>query len=134
MLLYISIGIVILAILFFVNKKFNSKAEGNYDYYKHGDQNAQMQYNDKKYPKGPLLSLEQLANLSWKFLYDITEVILSKFSVKDQHEVKKCGKIMLDNGAKYNHIVEDNPKVIALYTQRYAQEQKVPNDKQIKRI
>jgi hypothetical protein len=52
------------------------------------------------------MSKEDKIELSWKFLYDITDKILKYFSRQDQDEILACGNLLVANGAKYNHIVD----------------------------
>ena len=70
----------------------DSGAQAIYDNKKHGDE-------DKK------LSLKEKVELSWQFLYEITETILNKFSTQDKVEVKELGQKLAENGAKYQHVV-----------------------------
>lgn len=63
--------------------------------------NAQKHKNEKKQ-----LSFKERLELSWKFLYEITEIILNKFSRQDQEEVREMGGVLVKNGVKYNHIVD----------------------------
>ena len=50
-----------------------------------------------------------MLDLSWKFLYDITEIVLYKFSATARRNVHECGKTLADNGMKYNHQVTKSP-------------------------
>lgn len=117
------IGIVVLLILGFFFFRSGSKG-GNFKYVPKGDPNAQGEYMKMKFPKLSMLSAKEILDLSWKFLYDITEVILSKFSVRDQQEIVKQGRIMVDNGMRYQHVVDSNPKIVDLYAKKSAEVQK----------
>jgi acetate kinase len=67
-------------------------AQAIYDNKKHGDE-------DKK------LSLKEKIELSWQFLYEITETVLNKFTQNDRDEIKELGQKLAENGAKYQHVV-----------------------------
>jgi hypothetical protein len=52
------------------------------------------------------LTMQEMIELSWKFLYDITELIVSKFSKGDKELLNKLGHVLLDNGMRYEHVVD----------------------------
>ncbi len=56
-------------------------------------------YNEKK------LTLKERVELSWKFLYEITELIVNKFSKEDVELIDRLGRILLNNGMRYEHVV-----------------------------
>ncbi|WP_341758709.1 DUF2660 domain-containing protein [Candidatus Tisiphia endosymbiont of Ditula angustiorana] len=76
------------------------------------------------------LSFKDRVELSWKFLYEITELIISKFSKKDVELVNKLGHILLDNGMRYEHVVDLGIKqqaisrVASIEQQAHSQSQK----------
>jgi Protein of unknown function (DUF2660) len=105
-ILVITIGAILLAIAVFLYKKFGSK---NTQKIIHApiDPAEQAAYTATKHKdEQKKLSLKERLELSWKFLYEITEAILSKFSKQDQKEVKVVGGILAKNGMKYNHVVD----------------------------
>lgn len=69
------------------------------------------------------LTLQERIELSWKFLYDITETILNKFTKDDITLVNKCGRVLLENGARYEHIVDLAIPRAKSHTQSVEQEQ-----------
>ncbi len=119
-MIYAFAAIVFALVVFFLLKKNTglSSLEGNAKYIQQGDTDAQMNYNKIKHPEGPSISMKDLLELSWKFLYDITETVLNKFSVRDQQEVIKSGRDLVELGVKYQHIVDSNPKVVESYTKK----------------
>jgi hypothetical protein len=56
------------------------------------------------------LSLEEKINLSWGFLINITEQVLTNFSKQDQKKVDMAGDVLLKNGVRYQHNVESEAK------------------------
>ncbi|XVN42464.1 MAG: DUF2660 domain-containing protein [Candidatus Rickettsia vulgarisii] len=52
------------------------------------------------------LSLKEKIELSWKFLYEITELIVTKFSKEDKEAISKLGHVLLNNGMRYEHVVD----------------------------
>jgi hypothetical protein len=69
------------------------------------DNNAQNFYDQKKYGGKKKLTIQEKLELSWQFLFDITEIVLNKFSIEDQNRVKQLGTILLTHGMKYEHVV-----------------------------
>ncbi len=68
---------------------------------------AQIIYENKKNQKiQAAMSQDEKIELSWKFLYDITEIVLNKFFPKDREEVHEAGAELAKNGMRYEHIVD----------------------------
>lgn len=115
MLLYIAIGGLVLA--FLIYKRLTKVIKNKKQQSAHAE--AQMIYfNTKKKDKKTLFtSLEEKVELSWQFLYEITEIVLNKFSSQDRTEVHNLGNELSTNGMRYEHIVElgirPQPKTLA---------------------
>lgn len=60
----------------------------------------------KKNLNNIVLSAKEKLDLSWEFLYKITEIVLQKFSTQDQKEIEEAAKILVENGMKYQHVVD----------------------------
>ncbi|WP_341790476.1 DUF2660 domain-containing protein [Rickettsia endosymbiont of Polydrusus tereticollis] len=69
------------------------------------------------------LTMQERIELSWKFLYDITDIIINKFSKEDVQEVNKYGHVLLENGGRYEHIVDLAIKQVKSQTQNVEQSQ-----------
>lgn len=69
------------------------------------------------------LTMQERIELSWKFLYDITDIIINKFSKEDVLEVNKYGHVLLENGGRYEHIVDLAIKQVKSQTQTVEQGQ-----------
>ena len=52
------------------------------------------------------LTLKERLELSWKFLYEITEIIVNKFSREDSDLVVRIGHTLINNGIRYEHIID----------------------------
>jgi len=52
------------------------------------------------------LSEDEKMEISWQFLYDITNYVLKKFSKKDVSLVHDIGKTLVGFGMIYNHVVD----------------------------
>lgn len=52
------------------------------------------------------LTMQEMVELSWKFLYEITELIANKFSKEDKESVNTLGHVLLDKGVRYEHVVD----------------------------
>jgi hypothetical protein len=71
------------------------------------DPGAQAIYDNRKHSdEDKKLSLKEKIELSWQFLYEITEIVLNKFAQQDKEEVKEQGQKLAKNGAKYQHVVD----------------------------
>ena len=132
MIIYLSAAIAFILIVFFLLKKNTNSnpGSGNAQYLQKDDPNAQAAYNKIKFPSGPSFSAKELLELSWKFLYDITETVLNKFSVRDQQETMRNGRVLVEQGMKYQHVVDSNPKVVESYTKKSLEAKKDTSEKQ----
>lgn len=71
------------------------------------DPQAQAIYNKSKNKKEEQkLSLKERLELSWKFLYEITETVINKFSPEDRVLVNKLGNSLIKHGMKYEHVID----------------------------
>jgi hypothetical protein len=52
------------------------------------------------------LTLKEKVELSWRFLYEVTELIVNKFSKEDVELVNQLGHTLLNNGMRYEHVVD----------------------------
>jgi len=80
-------------------------SSSNASYIKKGDGTAQKNYDDKFKDPNPLTKDEKI-ELSWQFLYDITDTVLNRFSQEDKEAIHKVGHKLLDSGSGYEHVVE----------------------------
>ncbi len=117
MLFFIFLTVVLVALGYFLYKKnIGSKP-------KHVpviDPKAQEQYNQLKQEQKDEevnLSLEEKIELSWKFLVNIKDKVLNKFSAPDQKKVSHAGQKMLENGMKYEHNIDQE---ILIFSQNKA--------------
>lgn len=118
-MVYVLASLIFVAILFWFFKPKGKSPDGkNIQYTPKGDPNAQGAYEKIKFPSIATISMQELLELSWKFLYDLTETVLNRFSVRDQQEVMQQGRTMISNGMKYIHVVDSNPKVVESYTKK----------------
>ncbi|ABV74642.1 hypothetical protein A1C_01655 [Rickettsia akari str. Hartford] len=119
---HILIAICCLALLFLMYKKIAARkktilpAEGG-----NIDNSPNVALNSQK-PENKKLTLQERIELSWKFLYDITEVILNKFSKEDVMQVNKCGQVLFENGVRYEHVVDLALPQVKSHTQAVEQE------------
>ena len=71
------------------------------------DPGAQAVYENAKHTdEDKKLSLKEKIELSWHFLYEITETVLNKFSQTYTDQVKEAGETLVKNGVKYQHVVD----------------------------
>lgn len=118
----IAIACLLILIIFLIYRVTSSKKntvisdKNNLDDSQNFALNSKNQDNKK-------LTLQEKIELSWKFLYDITEIILNKFSKDDIITVNKCGRILFDNGGRYEHIVDLAIPPVKSHTQSAEQEQ-----------
>lgn len=104
-----AIAIFAFAYWFFFQRKKLGGGGGNAKYDQKDDPDAQARYDEKRDKGVPKLTAKQMLDLSWQFLYDITEIVLYKFSARARKEVHECGKTLAENGMRYNHEVAKSP-------------------------
>ncbi len=104
--IYTLVGII--GALYSVNhvlKKFGGDSSQSTPYLTKDDPNAQNIYTAKM--NNPTrMTKNQKIELSWLFLYDITDTIINKFSQDDQKKINDLGQKMLEGGGMYEHVVE----------------------------
>lgn len=80
--------------------------EKNVAYVQKNDPNAQSTYDQGRKGGEKPLTLKERLELSWQFLYDITDIVLGKFSAADQDAALNIGKTLLENGGHYEHVID----------------------------
>jgi predicted 3-demethylubiquinone-9 3-methyltransferase (glyoxalase superfamily) len=70
------------------------------------DVEAQKLYAASRKKESVFMSIKDKLELSWQFLYDITNIVLNKFSKTDREATLAMGHIILDNGGRYEHVVD----------------------------
>jgi len=102
----IIVGIItILSIAILLMRK-KGCAEGNVAYILKGDSAAQGKYDTEKAGGEAKMKMKDRLELSWQFLYDITDIVLGKFSTQDQEATLAIGKSLLENGGRYEHVID----------------------------
>ena len=107
-LLFIIISLLILflgyqAIKYYINR--NRNLESNTE-----QQNILNEYsNNENNNHGKLteLSEEDKIEMSWGFLYRITDIIKKQFNKDEKNQLYEIGKKLLEYGMQYNHSVKD---------------------------
>lgn len=105
------VTIIILFVVLGLAALFIFKRMHSYHKTKHTppqDSSLQAVYDQKNKAKEDNLNLtlEEKMDLSWQFLTDISEKIVQSFSSQDQKQVQHSGSLLAQNGAKYNHNVD----------------------------
>ncbi len=122
-------GLFLVFIMFFVYKK--SKKASVSMLVK--DTNNAEEFNapfNKANNNTKKLTLKERVELSWRFLYEVTELIVNKFSKKDIELVNQLGHTLLNNGMRYEHVVDLGIKqqvtsrAASIEQQAYSQSQK----------
>ncbi len=106
---FIAVAALVAILAFVFRRKILGFKEGNFEYLKVGDPSAQGVYDKNKASDIPKLTAKELLELSWKFLYDVTEAVLYKFSATSRKAVNECGETLVRNGARYTHVVDYTP-------------------------
>ncbi|ABV73201.1 hypothetical protein A1E_01280 [Rickettsia canadensis str. McKiel] len=119
----ITIGCLALIVIFLMYKKIAARKKNILPTKGSNVDNTKNVALNSKKPKNKKLTLQERIELSWKFLYDITEIILNKFSKEDVIQVNKCGQILLENGVRYEHVVDLAIPQAKSHTQTVEQEQ-----------
>jgi hypothetical protein len=99
----VGVSIIIILAILFLYKKSNVHTKTNTENFTNTDLNtsASSRKTDNK-----KLTMQERLELSWKFLYEITEIIINKFSKDDIATVNKLGSSLLDSGMRYEHVVD----------------------------
>ena len=95
--------------LFFYKKTSKENQINNSGFLKQDNQSKQSVgvYDKKNQILGVLKNkIKNKLELSWQFLYDITDIVLKRFSSSDREEINKIGKVLFKAGMRYNHVVE----------------------------
>ena len=53
-----------------------------------------------------LMSAKERLEVSWKFLYEITETVINKFSNQDKQELIDNGSTLFNAGMRYEHVID----------------------------
>ena len=89
-----------------------------------------MQKEYLKNKKNPFaINLKNKLELSWKFLYDITEYVIAKFSNEDKDIAHTHGLKLYAAGMRYEHVVDLGIK----YGKQASKEQTKDQGKEIQR-
>lgn len=107
-LIFISVllGVIILVFTFMVYKKYGPKKKLDRKIFE-ADQDAYDQKKgEKSQDKTLSMTLQEKIELSWQFLYDITDIVMSKFTNKEREEVHRIGEKLVASGVNYNHVVD----------------------------
>ena len=70
------------------------------------NEELQSEYIEKK-DKSVILSVKEKLEISWKFLYDLTEVIVQKFPDADKQKIIETGGRLFNLGMRYEHVIDD---------------------------
>ena len=104
----IILALAVIAAIFiaykYLNKTNNIKQE-DAQYLKKGEVNGQEIY-DKEKAQPAMLGLKNSLELSWQFLYEVTEKVMNKFNDSDKNMVNNIGKKLFNIGMRYNHVIE----------------------------
>lgn len=82
------------------------KSDKNFAYMQQNAPGAQQAYDQSHKSSVKPMTFKEKLELSWQFLYDITDTVLSKFSTADQDEALNIGRILLENGGHYEHVID----------------------------
>jgi hypothetical protein len=118
-LLFLVLSLIVIAVMsskLFLKKKSVKSAEVETeikpikkgDYIKKDDANAQINYEANKNKVLDFLNLnvKDKLELSWQFLYEITDIVLKKFNSQDKNMVHTLGKQLFKSGMQYEHVVD----------------------------
>lgn len=104
---FMAVFIAFYNLFFSKTPKENLPLNAEINYLKANDPNGQKIYDKKnKFLDFFKNKIKNKVELSWQFLYDITDIVLKKFSMEDQNIVSQIGKILFKAGMRYNHILD----------------------------
>ena len=89
------------------------------------DQHSQELYDQARHKEDEdkSLTLQEKIELSWAFLTNITEQVMSRFSAQDQKKVEDAGQTLTKNGAKYQHNVNREADLVKAVIKTRVKEQ-----------
>ena len=89
------------------------------------DQHSQELYDQARHKEDEdkTLTLQEKIELSWAFLTNITEQVMSRFSAQDQKKVEDAGQALTKNGAKYQHNVNREADIVKAVIKTRVKEQ-----------
>lgn len=104
--MHYTVGGIVLVLIFLIFRKLRSGGhDSKLHYTTKSEPNAQNLYDEKYKNPNPLTKDEKI-ELSWQFLYDITDIVLNKFSKEDKDLIHEMGHKLVKNGGGYEHVVE----------------------------
>lgn len=90
-----------------IYKAASKYKEENREYYIKDSPEGASTYKVQKTKGAPKkMTVQERLDLSWQFLYDITNSILNKFSSEDQMKVLDLGRVLLKYGGIYHHVID----------------------------
>ena len=94
---------------------------------------AQEEYNilHNKEEEIQSLTLEERIELSWAFLLNITEQVMSRFSMSDQKKVDEAGLILSKNGVRYQHNVSEEARIVQSIIKSRGKDQEVEQSRSL---
>lgn len=89
------------------------------------DPTSQALYDQKRHKgdEDKKINLQEKIELSWAFLVNITEQVMNRFSQEDQQKVENAVHTLAMHGAKYQHNVDGEAKVVQHVVRAREQEQ-----------
>lgn len=121
------LALAILGIGIYLFKAFSRKKAQTKQSYSSDETIYSQEKNNKKDKK---LTLKERIDLSWNFLYEITEIIMNKFSTEDKATINQIGTSLLNSGMRYEHVVELSMQPNRSKTQVIEQEREQAETKQ----
>jgi len=101
--------LLLIAIIFLIHSFISSNAKGTK---KNGIlnylNNSNILHNKKQDKLVEKLSFKEKVELSWKFLYTLTNKIMTSFSTADKERIRACGDVLKEYDMRYIHIVDSD--------------------------
>ena len=124
-LIFISalLGVIILVFIFMIYKKYGPKKKIDRKIFEADQAAYDQKKGEKNQDKTLTMSLQEKIELSWQFLYDITDIVMKKFTKKEREEVHNIGEKLVASGVNYNHVVDlgITPEIVERATKKTKQ-------------
>jgi hypothetical protein len=105
--MFLFVGLVAIAVIILLVILFYRKSKANSSNNKVVSTNTAVSgLPNKKKTEDKKLTVQERLELSWQFLYEITEIIINKFSKEDIEAVNRIGATLLESGMRYEHVVD----------------------------
>lgn len=104
-------AVAIVGVVYFVYSKKRYKKPENIRVIDEAAQKTYDSVKNKDHSEEKALSFEEKVKLSWQFLTDLKKRIQKIFSKDEQFKIRELGAILINNGMRYEHNIEQEANI-----------------------